>query len=168
MNGRQDLLWPVYSYTEWGQQEDIAIFFDWGESVTFIQHPDQYNAENRNYYQGIPGTKQKFIDAHRRGERGYCMADPFPLHLQAALFITQKEKLSILECEAVAKDLSLANKMTFDLVGPTGRYRCRWLDAYIGTFEIIEGKNKKMIGKALHTKQVQYAADVHVENVGAE
>lgn len=62
------MLWPVYGFTEWGQRETIAIFFDWGESVNFIQHPELYSAEKRNYYQTVPQTLEeiKRAEAARR------------------------------------------------------------------------------------------------------
>jgi hypothetical protein len=84
-----------------------------------------------------------------------------PIKLQAALFITQKAKMSILECEAVAKDLEQPN-MSFDLVGPKGRFQCRWMDPHYGIFERVGEPG------TYHTKQFQYAADIHCENLGVE
>lgn len=85
-----------------------------------------------------------------------------PMKVQAAMFLMQKSQISILECEAVAKDMELANSMTFDLVGPTGRHNCRWVDAHYGIFEII-GRNG-----GYHTKSFQYVTDIHCENIGAD
>lgn len=81
------------------------------------------------------------------------------LKIQAALFLMNKSELSILECEAVAKDMEQPN-MSFDLVGPKGRFQCRWMDPHYGIFERVGEAG------AYHTKQFQYAWDVHCENVG--
>lgn len=83
-----------------------------------------------------------------------------PIELQAAMFLMAKSKISILECQAVAKDMGLGSSMTFDLVGPKGSKHCRWVDAHYGVFEIIGDS------KAIHIKQVQYIADIHCENMG--
>lgn len=82
--------------------------------------------------------------------------------MQAALFLMNKSQISILECEALAKDLGpdMTGPMTFDLVGPKGSKSCKWIDPHYGIFECD--------GKTMHTKQVQYVWDVHVENVSME
>lgn len=82
--------------------------------------------------------------------------------LEATLFLFSKNKFSIAECENLAKDLDAFNKMEFDLVGPTGRVRCRWDDAYYGIFSIV-GKSG-----ALMTSQFKYVGDVHCENLEPE
>lgn len=51
------------------------------------------------------------------------------------------EKLSINQCERVAKDLAVDNPgkvIAFDLCGPKGKFRCKWLDPYLGLFEKAE------------------------------
>jgi hypothetical protein len=44
------------------------------------------------------------------------------------------EDFSIHECQRVAKDADAYDSATFDLVGPGGRMKCQWLDAYMGLF----------------------------------
>jgi len=75
--------------------------------------------------------------------------------------LTGNEKLSILQCEAMAKEIGF-DKTTFDLVGPTGRLKCKWLDAYMGMFHII-GERTFMV-----TKQIQYISDIHCENISID
>jgi hypothetical protein len=87
------------------------------------------------------------------------MTENAPLKAQAAIFILQKKVMSILECEAVAKDLELPN-MAFDLVGPKGSFHCRWMDPHYGVFERVGEPG------TYHTNQFQYVADIHCENLG--
>lgn len=47
------------------------------------------------------------------------------------------ERISIQQCELLAKKLD-HDGATFDLVGPLGRKSCKWLDAYMGLFQIDE------------------------------
>jgi hypothetical protein len=46
--------------------------------------------------------------------------------------------MNILQCQKKAQTLQFCGA-TFDLVGPGGRIKCRWLDAYMGLF-IGEGE----------------------------
>ena len=52
-------------------------------------------------------------------------------------------KISLCEACNLARDmvldLSPRQKIEFDLVGPTGRKRCSWLDPYLNLFQ-IEGE----------------------------
>ncbi len=68
------------------------------------------------------------------------------------------EKMNILQCQAIAKDIGF-NSATFDLVGPKGRIKAKWLDAYMGMFE-IEGMDGIVMAK-----QFQYLPDVYYENL---
>lgn len=77
--------------------------------------------------------------------------------LAAILFIAKKDKMSILEVEALAKELG--RPISFDLCGPTGRFRCQFLDAYYGIFNRLEGG-------AMHVKQFQFVSDIWCENLG--
>lgn len=79
--------------------------------------------------------------------------------VDAALFLMSKDKFSLLECEALAKDLGAYDKLEFDLVGPLARKRAQWVDAYYGIFS-LEGSNGHF-----HTRQFQYAGDLHCENL---
>jgi hypothetical protein len=81
------------------------------------------------------------------------------IKMEALLHLISKTEFHILECEQLAKDLGCFNKMTFELVGPTGRMECTWLDAYIGTFRDYRGR-------VFQTRQFVYVSDVHVENIG--
>lgn len=78
--------------------------------------------------------------------------------LEAILFIAAKDKMSILEVEALAK--TLGKPITFDLVGPKSRFRCKFLDAHYGLFTRIGGD------EAFHVKNFQFVVDVWCENVG--
>lgn len=71
------------------------------------------------------------------------------------------EKVSILQCEKIAKDRGF-DSMTFEIVGPTGRLSCKWLDAYMGLFQIVGEEGFLM------TKQFQYAPDIYCENLQVE
>lgn len=68
------------------------------------------------------------------------------------------EKVSILQCEELAKDHGY-NSMTFDIVGPSGSLQCKWLDAYMGMFQII-GKDGFLM-----TRDFQYAPDIYCKNL---
>lgn len=78
--------------------------------------------------------------------------------ISALLFLMAKSEVHLLVCEALAKALNAGNRMTFDLVGPNGRFRCRWIDAHYGIFERIGGG-------ALHVKAFQFVSDIHCENL---
>ena len=81
------------------------------------------------------------------------------MKLEAVPFWTSKDKFTIRECEALAKHLDAFDKMTFDLVGPTGRLSARWLDAYMGLFQIDGLDGFSMVS------QFQYTPDIHCENL---
>ena len=67
-----------------------------------------------------------------------------------------------MQCEDMAKDLGF-DKMTFDLVGPTGKLKCQWLDAYFGMFKIIDpGQESEGF---IMSKQLAYASDLYCENL---
>ena len=68
------------------------------------------------------------------------------------------EKMNILQCKEMAKDIGF-DSTTFDLCGPIGRKKAKWLDAYFGIFE-IEG-----VDGFLMASQFQYSPDVWCENV---
>lgn len=48
------------------------------------------------------------------------------------------EKMSLQECEDLAKNVGF-DSSSFDLVGPGGRMKAKWLDAYFGFFT-VEGQ----------------------------
>jgi len=68
------------------------------------------------------------------------------------------DKLSILQCQQLAKDVSF-DSATFDLCGPKGRMPCKWLDAYMGLFQIDGSEGFVMVS------QIQYLPDVWCENL---
>jgi hypothetical protein len=43
--------------------------------------------------------------------------------------------MDIYECERRAKDDGAFDKATFDILGPNGAIKCRWLDAYFGLLQ---------------------------------
>lgn len=45
------------------------------------------------------------------------------------------KQMSLVECEDMAKDQGF-NTATFDVVGPGGRLKAKWLDAYMGMFQV--------------------------------
>ena len=49
------------------------------------------------------------------------------------------ERMSLVECEDRAKDEGF-DSATFEIVGPGGRMKAKWLDAYMGLFQ-IEGRD---------------------------
>ncbi len=66
--------------------------------------------------------------------------------------------MSIVECEDKAKDEGF-DRATFDLVSPAGkRFKCRWLDAYIGSF-IAEGQEGFWL-----TDDVKKLSGIYCEN----
>lgn len=44
-----------------------------------------------------------------------------------------QEKMTIEQCQKLAQENGY-NCATFDLFGPAGRIKCKWLDAYFGMF----------------------------------
>lgn len=71
-----------------------------------------------------------------------------------------KDKVSIQQCQRLAEDLG-HDKMTFDLVGPKGRIRCKWLDAYFGMFQQV-GKDE---GKFMMASELEFMDGIHCENL---
>ena len=59
------------------------------------------------------------------------------IKLQAARFLAAKPTMSILECEALAKELD--TRMRFKLIGPKGELECQWDDPYCGIFHGEKG-----------------------------
>lgn len=49
------------------------------------------------------------------------------------------DKMSLVECEDRAKDEGW-DSATFEIVGPGGRTKAKWLDAYMGCFQ-VEGQD---------------------------
>ena len=70
-------------------------------------------------------------------------------------------QFSIHDCEAMAKKEGY-DKATFDLVGATGRIKCKWLDAYFGMFT-MEGTPGFMT-----VNQVVEWGGLHCENFNVE
>lgn len=68
------------------------------------------------------------------------------------------KKLTINQCQELAKDVGY-DKATFDLVGPKGRKPCKWLDAYMGMFQIDGDKGFVMV------HQLQFVSDLWCENL---
>jgi hypothetical protein len=68
------------------------------------------------------------------------------------------EKMNILQCQAAAKQFGF-NSTTFDLVGPKGRMKAKWIDAYMGIFG-LEGQD----GFAM-VHQIQFIPNLHCENL---
>ena len=68
--------------------------------------------------------------------------------------------MDIYRCQAKAKDIGF-DSATFDLVGPSGRLKCKWLDAYFGMFE-VEGEEG-----FITVNQIADADDVYCENLAA-
>ena len=68
------------------------------------------------------------------------------------------EKLSIQQCQSMAQDVGF-DSATFDLCGPKGRLKAKWLDAYFGMFQIEGNENFVM------AKQFEFAPDVWCENL---
>jgi len=79
-------------------------------------------------------------------------------NVAAALYLRAKNQFHILECQALAKVLGSLN---FELVGPKGRFECRWLDPTYGIFERIDDIEPK----GFHVKQFQFVVGVHCENL---
>jgi hypothetical protein len=70
------------------------------------------------------------------------------------------DKLSILQCQELAKDVGY-DSATFDLVGPNGVLKAKWLDAYFGLFE-IQGEGSDGF---LTVQQFQYIPDIYCINL---
>lgn len=77
------------------------------------------------------------------------------------------EKLNINQCERVAQDLCVVHSgsitpVLFDLCGPRGKKPARWIDPYMGAFQ-IDGDKGFMI-----TRDVEMIPDLWCENVRLE
>jgi len=68
------------------------------------------------------------------------------------------EKMSIQQCESLAKKFDY-DGATFDLCGPKGRIKAKWLDAYMGIF-MLEGSDGFNM-----TNQFEFNPDVWCENL---
>lgn len=68
------------------------------------------------------------------------------------------DKLSILQCQDLAKDIGY-DSATFYLVGTSGTLKAKWLDAYLGLF-MIDGEDG-----FLTVKQFQYIPDIYCTNL---
>lgn len=69
--------------------------------------------------------------------------------------------MTLTACERQARDDNAFDKATFDLVGPTGRLHCRWLDAYFWLF--VEVGNEK----GAYMARDFDIPGIHVENYSA-
>lgn len=80
--------------------------------------------------------------------------------LEALVAVATIPRMSILQCQEAAKELGF-DSAEFDLCGPKGRLKCKWLDAYFGFFQ-VEGA-----GGFNTASQFQFAPDVWCENLRA-
>lgn len=71
------------------------------------------------------------------------------------------EKMNILQCQALAKKIGF-DSTAFDLVGPNGRMKAKWIDAYLGLFK-LEGQDGFIL-----VNQIQFISDLYCENVMPE
>ena len=68
------------------------------------------------------------------------------------------DKVSILQCREIAKKHGF-DSMTFDLVGPKGKLKAKWLDAYFGMFKVEGAEGFLMV------KDFQFNNDLYCENI---
>jgi hypothetical protein len=68
------------------------------------------------------------------------------------------EKLTIQQCQRLAEKAGF-DSATFDLCGPKGKLKAKWLDAYMGMFQ-VEGSDGFMM-----TRQLEFNPDVWCENL---
>ena len=68
------------------------------------------------------------------------------------------EKMNILQCQQAAKEIGF-DSSTFDLVGPKGRLKAKWLDAYMGLFVFEDSKGFVMV------KDFQFVPGLYCENL---
>lgn len=94
-----------------------------------------------------------------RGHLGQTSA-PDARKIGALLATFQIQKMNILQCQEAAKELGF-DRATFDLCGPKGRVKAKWLDAYFGFFQIDGSEGFIM------ASQFQFAPDVWCENLTA-
>lgn len=69
------------------------------------------------------------------------------------------EKPTIHQCQEIAKDMGF-DSTTFDLCGPTGKLKCRWLDAYFGLF-VTDDNTDTFIS----VSQIEFVPDIWCENI---
>lgn len=67
-------------------------------------------------------------------------------------------RMNILQCQKMAQDIGY-DSATFDLCGPKGRLKCKWLDAYLGLFR-QEGEDGFM-----SVQTFQFLPDLWCENL---
>jgi len=79
--------------------------------------------------------------------------------------MTGNDRLSILQCEELAKEIGY-NKMVFDLVGPNGKLKCRWLEAHFGMFMIIEPEQES--DGFIMSRQIMFDPNLYCENAMIE
>jgi len=71
------------------------------------------------------------------------------------------EKVNIMQCQKLAQDIGF-DSMTFDLVGPKGRKKCKWVDAYFGFFQIEGQEDDKVI---MIDDSMRYSPNLWCENL---
>lgn len=65
--------------------------------------------------------------------------------------------MNIYQCQEIAKHMK--SKVTFDLVGPRGRTKVKWLDVDLGLIQ-IEGESG-----FIRAKDLMWAVDITCENL---
>lgn len=68
------------------------------------------------------------------------------------------ERCTVGQCREIAKRLG-CDSTTFDLCGPTGRKKAKWLDAYLGLFTVEGGTG------FMRASDVELLRDLWCENV---
>lgn len=69
-----------------------------------------------------------------------------------------KDKLTINQCQRLAEGIGF-DGATFDLCGPKGKLPAKWLDAYMGLFQIDGQEGFVMV------RQFEFRDDVWCENL---
>ncbi|WP_217589788.1 hypothetical protein [Burkholderia sp. GbtcB21] len=72
------------------------------------------------------------------------------------------DQMTLERCERLAKDDDAYNCATFDLVGPGGTFKCRWIDAYFGMFQMGDDNKHFVMASELYD-----IPGIHVENYQA-
>jgi hypothetical protein len=85
--------------------------------------------------------------------------------VEALLYLMGKKQFHILEVETLAKVLGSAMVHTFEIVGPKGRLKFRWVDPHYGIFERIDENDASQYLKGFSTNQFQFVIDIHCENL---
>lgn len=79
------------------------------------------------------------------------------------LLLRLGKHVTINQAQRIAKDMVQAGtepkNLHFDLVGPTGRITCKWLDPFIGLFQRLGS------GGFLRVAEFEMLPDVHVEAI---